>query len=111
MKEVVELAFSLDTAALMQGTSHIFGAVKNIDPRSKKNGKLVYVDYNEHGNPQYKSLQSNENVYLMIMVYTRDGKHPYRKFFKDWFAFINKIKKEGLPYPDKNNPALKPFKV
>ena len=34
--ESVELAFSLDTAALTQGISQVFGACKNTDERSKK---------------------------------------------------------------------------
>ena len=106
----VELAFSLDAAALTQGTSHIFAAVKNIDSRSKQNGRLLYV-YEEDGLLKYRSLQSNKNVYMMMMVYAADGKQPYRLFFKDWFMFINKIKKEGLPYRDEHNPALKPFLV
>ena len=33
------------------------------------------------------------------------------RFKKKWFQFINKIKKEGLPYRDEANPALKPFLV
>ena len=45
------------------------------------------------------------------MVYARDRKEPYCHFFKDWFKFINRIKSEGLPYQEEQNPALKPFLV
>ena len=82
MREAVELAFSLDTVAITQGTSHIFGAVKNIDPRSQKNRKLIYMGYNKHGNQLFKSLQSNANAYLMIMIYAREVKQPYWNFLK-----------------------------
>ena len=34
----VEIAFSIDAAALTEGTSHIFAACKNIDPQSQKMG-------------------------------------------------------------------------
>ena len=61
----VEIAFSIYFAALTQGTGHIFGACKNIDPRSRKNGKCVYVERDENGRVQYKSLQSNSNIYLI----------------------------------------------
>ena len=67
--------------------------------------------YEENGVTKYKNLQSNANVYLMIMVYAADGKQPYRLFFRDWFKFINKIKNEGLPYRDDRSPALKPFLI
>ena len=42
------------------------------------------------------------------MAYSRDGKESYKQFLGDWFKFIQIIKKEGLPYRDKNNPAIKP---
>ena len=73
----------IDAAALTEGTRHIFAACKNIDTRSQKNGKLLYVEINGNGVRKYKSLQSNENVYLMLMVYARDGKESYRKIFKE----------------------------
>ena len=69
------------------------------------------MEEDENGRTRLKSLQSNHNVYPMIMVYCRDGKEPYRDLFKDWFAFIYKIKKDGLPFRNERNPALKPFKV
>ena len=47
----------------------------------------------------------------MVMVYAKHGKLPYRHFFKEWFSFVNKIKKEGLPYRDAANPAIKPVQV
>ena len=107
----IEILFTLDFAALTQGTGHIFGACRNIDTRSRKNGQLIYVEEDGNGRTKLKSLQSNRNVYPMIMVYCRDGKEAYRNFFKDWFAFIYRIKKHGLPYRDERNPALKPFLV
>ena len=45
----------------------------------------------------------------MIMVYAKDGKNPYQHFLKEWFEFINKIKKEGLPYQNEKNKAIKPI--
>ena len=51
---------------------------------------------------KFVNLQSNKNVYVMIMAYAKNGKAPYCHFFEDWFKFINKIKKEGLPYRNKN---------
>ena len=107
-RESVEMAFSVDAAAMTDGTSHIFAALKNIDPRSHRNGELLYVEIDEDGKQKFKSLQSNKNVFLMCMVYSRDGKKTYRYFFRNWFMFIDKIKREGLPYRDENNPAIKP---
>ena len=78
----VEVLFTLDFAALTQGTGHIFGACRNVDTRSKKNRALIYVEEDENGRTRLKSLQSNHNVYPMIMVYCRDGKEPYRIFLK-----------------------------
>ena len=47
----------------------------------------------------------------MLMVYAKDGKKAYKHFFKPWFDFIYKLKREGLPYRDSNNPEMKPFKI
>ena len=44
----------------------------------------------------------------MLMVYSRDRKTPYRSFFDLWFKFINDVKKNGLPYHDDNDHAIKP---
>ena len=67
-----------------------------MDIRSRdKDGNLRYV-YEEDGVCKYANLQSNVNVYLMIMVYAKDGKELYRHFFIEWFECINKIKEEGL---------------
>ena len=105
----VEFAFSVDAAALSDGTSHIFAALKNVDVRSRdRDGNLMYVK-DENGVIKLSNLQSNRNIYIMMMVYARDGKKPHRYFFKEWFDFINKIKKEGLPYRDAKNPAIKPI--
>ena len=103
----------MDAGSLSGNTTHIFGGCKNLDSRStNRNGELKFIDHEkDDGIICYKNLQSNSNVYLMIMVYAKDGKKPYREFFKKWFLFINKIKKEGLPYRDEKNPALKPFLV
>ena len=111
IRESVELAFSVDAGSLSQGTSHIFGGCKNVDPRSRKNGKLIFIEEDENSEFTYKNIQSNRNVYLMIMAYSKDRKTPYQNFFSDWFSFINKIKTEGLPYRDPQNPAIKPIKV
>ena len=75
----VENMFTLDFAALMHGTGHIFGACRN---GSKKNRALIYVEEDENGRTRLKSLQSNHNVYPMIMVYCQDEKEPYRNFLK-----------------------------
>ena len=108
-REPVELAFSLDGAALTQGTSHIFGGCKNVDVCSRNlDGKFMYVK-DDDGVLKYTNLQSNKNVYLMIMVYAKDGKAPYCSFFKEWFDFIQKIKLEGLPYCDKKIPRSNCF--
>ena len=40
----VEVLFTLDFAALAQGTGHIFGACQNVDTRSRKEGELIYVE-------------------------------------------------------------------
>ena len=56
--ESVEMAFSVDAAAMTDGTSHIFAALKNIDPRPHKNGELLYVEIDEDGKQKIKSLQS-----------------------------------------------------
>ena len=108
----VDLGFSVDAAALTNGTSHIFAGCKNLDPRSRgQDGEFLFVTKDESGREHYRFMQSNSNIYLMVMVYARDGKTLYQKFFKEWFAFINKIKHKGIPYPDENNPKLMPFKV
>ena len=110
-RESVEMAFSVDAAQLSDKTSHIYGGCKNVDIRSRdRYGNLRYV-YEEDGVRKYTNLQSNANVYLMIMVYAKDGKQSYRHFFKEWFEFINKIKAEGLPYRDEANPAIKPVLI
>lgn len=41
----------------------------------------MYINDND-GVVKYTNLQSNANVYLMMMVYAKDGKLPYRSFFK-----------------------------
>ena len=46
----------------------------------------------------------------MMMAYAKDGKLPYRHFFKEWFSFINELKKNSLTYQDNKNPAIKPMK-
>ena len=109
MRESIEMAFSVDAACLSDRTSHIFGALKNIDSRSRKYGELLYVEFDESGKLRFKSLQSTKNVYLMIMVYSRDGKKPMRYLFQDWFMFIDKIKREGLPCWDEQNSAINPI--
>ena len=92
IRESVELAFSVDAGSLSQGTSHIFGGCKNVDPRSRKNGKLIFIEEDENSEFTYKNIQSNRNVYMMIMAYSKDRKTLYQNFFSDWFSFINKIK-------------------
>ena len=110
VKESIEMGFSVDAGALTSGTSHIFAGCKNLDVRSRdKDGNLMYVHYDEDGKKNYKNIQSKANVYLILMLYCRDGKMPYRHFFKSWFEFINEVKKNGLPYRDDNNPAIKPI--
>ena len=104
------MGFSVDAGSLTSGTTHIFAAVKTMDIRSKnKSGELMFVEYDENGNILYKNLQRNANVFIMCMAYSRDGKEPYKQFLGDWFKFIQTIKKEGLPYRDENNPAIKPI--
>ena len=69
------MAFSVDAAQLSDKTSHIYGGCKHVDIWSRdKDGNLQYV-YEEHGVCKYINLQSNANVYLMIMVYTKDRKN------------------------------------
>ena len=36
IRKSIELAFSVDAGSLSQGTSHVFGGCKNVDPRSRK---------------------------------------------------------------------------
>ena len=57
---------------------------------------------------KFVDLQSIKNEYVMIMAYAKDRKALYRHL-KNWFKFINKIKKECLPYHNKNNKAIKPI--
>ena len=77
----IELGFSIDSAALTQGTTHIFGALKVVDIRSRnRDGSLMFVK-DDDGVLKFVNLQSNKNVYVMIMAYAKDGKAPYRHFF------------------------------
>ena len=72
--ESVEMAFSVDAAQLSDKTSHIYGGCKNVNIWSRdKDGNLRYV-YEEDGVRKYTNLQSNVNMYLMIIVYAKDGK-------------------------------------
>lgn len=110
-RESVEMAFSVDAAELSSGTSHIFAALKLVDLRSRnRNGELMFVKEID-GEVQYTNIQSNKNVFIMMMVYAKDKKKTYRHFFNNWFDFINKIKLEGLPYRNERNKAIKPIKV
>ena len=78
----IELAFSIDAAALTQGTTHIFGALKVVDIRSQnRDGSLMFVK-DDDGVLKFVNLQSNKNVYVMIMAYAKDGKAPYCHFLK-----------------------------
>ena len=109
----VEIAFSIDSAALTEGTSHIFAACKNIDPRSQKIGKLLYMEIDENGVRKYKSLQSNEKVYLMVMVHARDGKEPYQFFFfsRNGLNLLTRSRQKGYHIEMRITVSLKPFLV
>ena len=90
----VKFALSVDAAALSDGTVHIFTALKNVDVRSNDCfGNLMYVK-DENGMTKLSNLQSNRNIYIMMMVYAQDEKKPYRHFFKEWFGFIKNIKRK-----------------
>ena len=83
------MTFSVDAAQLSDKISHIYGGCKIVDIQSRdKDGNLRY--FNEEDQVcKYTNLQSNVNVYLMIMVHAKDRKQLYRHFFKEWFECLN----------------------
>ena len=97
-----EMGFSVDAGLLASGTTYNFSGAKTMDMHAtNKDGQLKSVEYGEDESQFYKNLQSNANVYIMCMAYSCDNKDPCKQFLGDWFKFIQKNKKEGLPYQDK----------
>ena len=108
----VEFGFSLDGGSMTQLTAHIFAGAKSLDLRSKKNGKFIFKELDEHGKEVFCNVQSNTNIYLMKIAYVKDGKTPYEEYFADWFRFIQQLKTEGLPArPEYGWKAVKPMQV
>ena len=108
----VEFGFSLDGGSMTQLTAHIFAGAKSLDLRSKKNGKFIFKELDEHGEEVFCNVQSNTNIYLMKIAYVKDGKTPYEEYFADWFRFIQQLKTEGLPArPEYGWKAVKPMQV
>ena len=106
------IGFSLDGGSLTSMTSHIFAGAKSLDLRSMKNGKLIFKDVDENGDEIFCNVQSNTNIYLMKLAYVKDGKEPYELYFRDWFQFVQKLKKYGLPArPDRGWKIVQPVQV
>ena len=76
----VEFFLSVDAAALPNSTIHIFSALKNVDSHLHDCfGNLMYVP--KKIVIKISNLQSKINIYIMMMVYSWDGKKN-RNFFK-----------------------------
>ena len=68
MIKIADVLFSINAAALTEGTCHLFAVCKNDDCWScNRNRKLIFVWEDEDGRKIYINIQPNSNVYLMIM--------------------------------------------
>ena len=105
----IEMAATSDGAKLTARFNHLTSFFKQIDPDLQDPSSKQFLFKDSSGMMTYKNVQSRTLCILAQSVTCNETKQSVKDVLGDFYSWMLKVMKDGLPYRDNQNPAIKPI--